>query len=226
MAADALDQAVRRADPDRWLASRFIADRDARADVIAVYAFDHELARADVVASQTLIAHIRLTWWREALDEIFSERPVRAHPAAQALATCVRRRALRRAPLESMIDGHIDALDQPAPTLPQALAWADAVGGGVVLTTARVLDATTSSAATAQAGRAWGLHLLRRSGRVDDGTVRPSIDQALQVANTTIGTLSVKAFPAVACATLARASAGTPLSVRLRLMTAVLRGRL
>jgi phytoene synthase len=42
---ETLDDLVRRVDPDRWLASRFIADLKARADVIALFAFNYELAR-------------------------------------------------------------------------------------------------------------------------------------------------------------------------------------
>jgi len=38
-AAD-LDDQARRLDPERWLSSRFIADPAARADAMAVYAFD------------------------------------------------------------------------------------------------------------------------------------------------------------------------------------------
>jgi len=34
-----LDAQVRAADLDRWLASRFVADEQARADPIALYAF-------------------------------------------------------------------------------------------------------------------------------------------------------------------------------------------
>ncbi|HEY9218896.1 MAG TPA: squalene/phytoene synthase family protein, partial [Phenylobacterium sp.] len=87
-----LDSLVQRVDPDRWLSSRFIADPAARADVIAVYAFDHELARAPRVASEPLLGEIRLTWWSEVLDEIFAGGAVRHHPGAQALANAVRRR--------------------------------------------------------------------------------------------------------------------------------------
>src|SRR3954468_9374408 len=91
-----LDALIRRVDPDRWMSSRFIADPLARADVIAIYAFDHELARAPKVSSNPLIGEIRLTWWREALDEVFEGRPVRRHPTAEALALAVRRRDLPR----------------------------------------------------------------------------------------------------------------------------------
>ena len=48
---DDLDASVRRNKPDHWLASRFIGDADARADVIALYAFDDELSRAIVTNS-------------------------------------------------------------------------------------------------------------------------------------------------------------------------------
>src|ERR1700761_6769468 len=75
-----LDALIRRVDPDRWLSSRFIADPAVRAEVVAVYAFDNELARAPRVASSALLGEMRLTWWREALEEIYEGRPVRQHP--------------------------------------------------------------------------------------------------------------------------------------------------
>src|SRR5882757_3147653 len=106
-----LDAMVRGVDPDRWLSTRFIAQGPARADVIAIYAFDHELARAPRVASNALLAEMRLTWWREALEEIFEGKAVRQHPAAQALAGVVARRGLRREALEAMIDARYRELD-------------------------------------------------------------------------------------------------------------------
>src|SRR4051812_4524072 len=109
-----LEDLVRRVDPDRWLSSRFIGDAVARADVIALYAYDHELARAPKVASNPILGEIRLTWWREALEEIFVGKPLRAHPGAQALARAVERRALPRDLLETMIDARYRELD-PAP---------------------------------------------------------------------------------------------------------------
>ena len=38
-----LDQQVRDADLDRWLSSRLVSDARARADLIALYAFEAEL---------------------------------------------------------------------------------------------------------------------------------------------------------------------------------------
>ena len=137
---DDLDQLIRRVDPDRWLATRFIADPSARADVIALYAYDHELARAAVVASTDLLAEIRLTWWREVLDQAFGVGPVRRHPTAEALADVVRRRSLDRAPLEAMIDARVEALDHPTMDEHTAANWADGVGGSAAVAAAVILD--------------------------------------------------------------------------------------
>ena len=85
--AEDLDALIRRVDNDRWLATRFVADPEQRADLIALYAFDYELARAGRATSTPLLAEIRLTWWREALDEVYGGDPVRYHPAVAALAS-------------------------------------------------------------------------------------------------------------------------------------------
>jgi len=226
LSADDHDQAVRRSDPDRWLASRFIADVSARADVIVLLAFDQELERAGRVASNSLVAEIRLTWWREAVDEIFSGRGVRGEPVARALDVCVKRRALPRAPLEAMVDARILALERRVSTLAEATAWADGAAGSAAVLSARILDPAAPPDAPARAGRAIGLRRLAREGRVGVDIVRYPIVLALDEANRAATTLSVAAFPAIAAATLARAETLTSLGARARLLLAVVRGRL
>ncbi len=209
-----IDQTVRRADPIRWLGSRFVAEPDARADLVAIYAFDHELDRAGRVTSTPLLAEIRLTWWREALDEIYAGLDVRRHPVAQSLAQSVRRRDHARERLEAMIDARIDPLDDP-------VAWADAVGGSATVLAARTLDPEVDTEAAALAGRVWGLMRLRRAG-----VPVPSLGAHLALAARAVRRISVAAFPAVACATLARAPHSSQLEIRARLLVAILRGRL
>jgi phytoene synthase len=229
-AEEDLDQLIRRVDPDRWLTSRFIADKGARTDVLALYAFDHELARALRAASTPLLAEIRLTWWREALDEIFGGRAVRRHPVAQALAVAVRRRGLPREPLEAMIDGQIDAVEAAQFDEAAAIAWADAVEGSLAGVAATLLDPAMSAQDAAPAGRAWGLALLRRSGRASDDVLRPLLASAIDAARITAAGLSVAAMPAALPARLtrfdlARRSPG-PLRRRLSLILASATGRL
>lgn len=107
---DDLEDQVRRADPDRWLASRFIADAAARADVMALYAFDDELSRIATAVREPLMGEIRLTWWSEAIAEIFEGGPVRRHPVTDSLARAAGRRKLARQPFDAMIDARFDKL--------------------------------------------------------------------------------------------------------------------
>jgi phytoene synthase len=227
-AADDLDDLIRRVDPDRWLTSRFIADAAARADVVALYAFDHELARARRAASSALLAEIRLTWWREVLDQVFDAAPVRRHPVAEALAAAVARHALPRAPLEAMIDGQVAALESPTLAAAAAVAWADAVEGSAARLAAAMLDPAADAEAVALAGRAWGLALLLRAGTAGRDVVGGPLRTAL--AELRRRKFSVAALPAALPARLAWFDlAGRdvgPVRKRLSLILATATGRL
>jgi phytoene synthase len=226
-AADDLDDLIRRVDPDRWLTSRFIADAAARADVVALYAFDHELARARRAASSALLAEIRLTWWREVLDQVFDAAPVRRHPVAEALAAAVARHALPRAPLEAMIDGQVEALESPTLDTAAAVAWADAVEGSVTRLAAKLLDPAADAEAATLAGRAWGLALLVRAGTAPRDVVGEPLREALAAVRRF--RFSVASLPAALPARLARFDlAGRepgPLRRRLALISATVSGR-
>lgn len=217
-----LDAMIRRVDPDRWLSSRFIADVAARADVVALYAFDHELARAPRVASNRLLGEIRLTWWREALDEIFGERPVRQHPAAQALARAVAARGLAREPLEAMIDARYRELD-PAPMgEAELLDWARDTGGLCAQLAAQVLDPKTEAKMALAGGSAWSLG----KRLADQPELRATFLKVIHAARSASRTLSVAAFPAVAHAALAGRPSSNDFARRLRLTIAVARGKI
>jgi phytoene synthase len=224
-----LDAEVRRVDPDRWLASRFIADQGARADVIALYAFDHELARASVVASSDLAAEIRLTWWRETLEEFYSGVGVRRHPVAEAVATVAMKRALPRAPFEAMIDARIQMLGVSHLETDDALAWAAGAEGSAARLAAQILDPAGDSELAEPAGVVWGLVLLRRSGKAGGPEFDQRLRQALAEARRSARLLSSLALPAALVATLARADLRSPspseLEKRARLTWSALTGR-
>jgi len=224
-AADDLDALVRRVDPERWLSSRFIAEPERRADVVALYAYDHELARAPKIASNPLLGEIRLTWWREALDEIFEGRPVRRHPTAQALAEVVRRRDLARAPLEAMIDARYRELDPEPLREAEAADWAQDVAGGAAWAAAAVLGAPGAPVRAAAA--AWAL-----SWRIaEQPELKAACERLLQQGRREAAKLSPQTFPAVAHAVFAKARLGgraAPggLGAQLRITLAVARGRI
>jgi phytoene synthase len=228
--ADDLDETVRRADTDRWLASRFVADPAARADLVALYAFDLELDRARRITSNPLTAEIRLTWWWEALGEIFVGGVVRAHPLAMAIGDVVARRGLPRDLLEAMIDARLEVVASPVLDEAQALRWADLAGGSVAVLGAGVLDPEGRRESARPAGRLIALGTLVRQGRLDPAAGRVMIRRILPEADRAARTLSASAFPAVAAAVLGpggRGDAGpSELRRRLRLAWAVARGRL
>lgn len=210
--ADDLDTQIKRADPDRWLASRLIADEAARAHVEAIYLLNHELARAAMVTSQPLVGEMRLAWWGEALAEMFERRRVRSHPVAHALEHAVKDHALPRALLDGMVDARLRDLDPAPMTEAELEPYIDATAGAVMALAARILSPGVEAARTRHAARAWALAgLSRLGGRLpadwthDD--VRRRTDAAQALARGEIRGLAVEAFPAVAYATLAPAYA-------------------
>ncbi len=219
--SDDLDDQIRRVDPDRWLSSRFIGDADKRADVIAIYAYDHELARAPKVASNSLLGEIRLTWWREVLDEVYEARHVRHHPTAQALADVIRRHDLPRAPLEAMIDARYRELDAAPMTPNEALEWARDTGGLAAELAAMILAPGHDAGPARAGGTAWALG--RRPA--EDLQSVALVERTRKGAAAAVRKLPAEAFPAVAHAALARAGR-SPMRDRLRLFWAVIRGRI
>ena len=230
-----LDALVRRVDPDRWLASRFIADEKARADVIALYAFNYELARVAGGVSNALMGEIRLTWWREAMEEIADGQPARKHPTVEAVAAG----GYPLSALAEMAEARMADLDGgPFETEAQVLAYIDATAGAVMMLAAWRLDPKTDLHAVQDAARAYGLAGLWRLKRagvqrlpVDwtQADVRRRVGEARAKANATLKALPVAAFPAVAPAALAKAQTGGrelgELEKRARLTWAVATGR-
>jgi phytoene synthase len=94
----ALLAAVRKADPDRYFCSLF-APPDKREGLLLLYAFNHELARARDVASEPVLALIRLTWWREVVDGT-----VKPHEVATPLTAALNAGWFARTDLAALID--------------------------------------------------------------------------------------------------------------------------
>ena len=217
-----IDDQVRRVDPDRWLSSRFVADASARADVVTLYAYDHELARAPKVASNALLGEMRLTWWRETLDEVFAGATVRQHPTAQALAEVVRRRDLPRDLLETMIEARYRELDPAPMSENEIIDWARGTAGVAAQLAALVLDPKADARLALAGGSAWALG--RRLAEAPD--LRPTFLRVIHAARGASRALSVAAFPAVAHAALAGRPSTNDFARRLRLTIAVARGKI
>jgi len=204
-----LDAQVRAADIDRWLASRFVADEAARADLIALYAFEAELTAIPTRVTQPMLAEMRYRWWADQMDGVFAGEPRKGHPVLEALTGAAARRGLERAPLDALIEAHIGRVHGE----PHDLA---AFYVGPMRQAAIVLAGPGHEAAIEAAARVRG---LSQTGRIDEA-------RALRAeANSALRGLPAPVFPAAACAALIRTDAPEPLKT-LRLTWAVLRGRI
>jgi len=159
----AADQ-VRRFDPDRFLCALF-APADRREDLLALDAFNLELARVREQVSEMMLGRIRLQWWREAIDGIFAGTP-RRHQVVGPLAEAVARHGLDRALLERMIDAReADLEDGPPADMAALETYAEGTAVALAALSLGVLGANAPAAleAARAVAIAWGLTGLLRS---------------------------------------------------------------
>jgi hypothetical protein len=110
---------VRRGDPDRFLAI-MAAPVKHRGALFVIYAFNLEIVRAPWITKEAMIAEMRLQWWLDVIDEIFTGKPVRHHEVVTPLAALIARRKLPR----QLFDDLISARRWDIYTEPHAHAFA------------------------------------------------------------------------------------------------------
>jgi phytoene synthase len=138
---------VRRADRDRFLGALF-APEPRRRDLLALLAFDHELARTRTVAREPMLARIRLQWWRDAAAEAVSEAKPRAQPVVESLSETVRRQGIPLQRLVDLIDAREEEIEGPLDVVRAGHALADlqlAVLGAADDTTRRAAHAVAAA---------------------------------------------------------------------------------
>ncbi|MGM0421814.1 MAG: phytoene/squalene synthase family protein [Pseudomonadota bacterium] len=102
-------------DRDRFLTSLFAPAKEREA-LFALYAFNHEIAKTRELISETVMGLIRLTWWREAIEEIYAGKPARAHEVVEPLAKAIRDYDLPQDKFEALIYGREFDLEDVLPS--------------------------------------------------------------------------------------------------------------
>lgn len=155
---------ARRHDPDRFLCALFAppAQREA---LFTLIAFNHELARAREAASNPILALIRLTWWREAVEEAASGQPARQHEVAGPLHAAIRAGALDAESLIAMAEAReMEAEEEGIASTAALHAYLRGTAGGFAVAAGRLLGAPpTLLPALQQAGLLYGLAGLLRA---------------------------------------------------------------
>jgi phytoene/squalene synthetase len=144
-----LDDLVAHADPDRYVAALF-ASPGRRRGLIALYAFNHEVARIREIVHEPLVGHIRLGWWREQIAAIYERRAV-TMPLVLALRDAIDVFALPRTLFDSYLDARaLDLAEAPFADEAALEGYTGATAGSLMQLAARVTGATARADAAAR----------------------------------------------------------------------------
>ena len=155
MSIEACAGLVQRGDPDRFLAV-MAAPLDARAQLLPLYAFNLEVARAPWVTQEPLIAEMRLQWWRDVVENAASGA-AQAHEVAGPLHGLIRDFGLPVDVLDRLIAARRWDIHRDRHAGPEALAeYLEDTGAGLMWLAARALGAP-DGAETAVRGYGWAL---------------------------------------------------------------------
>lgn len=137
---DEFISSVREREYDRFLAIQ-LAPMEKRAALYALTTLFIELSHVAEIVSETLIGHIRLAWWREALEEIANGQKPRQHPLVLALAEVYATHPQSWPSLQRMVEGFAAELD--AELLASEEGWLnylDTTSGALHAAWAMILD--------------------------------------------------------------------------------------
>jgi phytoene synthase len=156
---------VRQADKDRFLTALF-APEAMRPHLMALYAFNAEIARIRDVVSEPRLGEIRLAWWRDSITGLYNGN-VTDHPVIKALALTVTAAELPAAPFFAMIESRqFDLYDDPMPNMGDLEGYLGETSSAIIQLAAMILagrQATALAEPAGLAGVAYGLAGLLRS---------------------------------------------------------------
>jgi 15-cis-phytoene synthase len=140
MTVAACAELVQRGDPDRFLAV-MAAPVEARAQLLPLYAFNLEVARAPWITQEPLIAEMRLQWWRDVVENAASGA-ARAHEVAGPLHDLIRDFGLPVEVLDRLIDARRwDVHRDPHEGAEGLASYLEDTGAGLMWLAARALGA-------------------------------------------------------------------------------------
>lgn len=151
--ADFCADLVRRADPERFLASLY-APAEQRPPLLALYAFDIEVMRIPALVRQPLAGEIRLQWWRDVLDGGRVEEAA-GHPVAAALGEALAVGRLPRAAFDNLLAARVrDLYDDPVATTGELEGYCGDTAGAMIRLASLVLAGGSDPGGADAAGHA------------------------------------------------------------------------
>jgi phytoene synthase len=157
---------LRRHDRDRYLTALF-APGDRREALMALYAFNYEVARTREIVTEPLLGQIRLQWWRESLEAAYAGGLVRRHEVVEPLTAAIRAHGLSREHFERLLEARaLDLAEAPPATLAELEAYCEGTSSRILWLALEVLGVRDDAAAVTAAretGIAYALAGLLRA---------------------------------------------------------------
>ena len=145
---------VREYDYHRYFSATF-APPDVRRGLIALYAFNLEIASVRERVGEALLGQMRLQWWRDTNHEIY-EGTVRNHAVVAEIAWAIGTFDLPRRDFGRMIDARMFDLEDAPPEDSAALRdYASATSGQLAATAACICGETGFVADAGVVGTCW-----------------------------------------------------------------------
>jgi len=121
---------TRRHDPDRYYCGLFVSP-ERRDAYYALTAFYQEVARIPEMVSEPVLGEIRIQWWRDAVERMFSGTPPH-HEIISELDVANRRFRLTQAPFERLLEARLlDLASSPPENMNILLDYADGTAGAL-----------------------------------------------------------------------------------------------
>jgi len=156
---------VRGGDKDRFLAALFVPDEKRRL-ILALYAFNIEIARIREAVREPMLGDIRLQWWADAVAAAYQGQAPE-HPVLLELGPAIADRTIPEQALANLIEARrFDIYDDPMPTLNDLEGYLGETSSALIQMAALILagrQAEACSDAAGLAGVAFGLSGLLRS---------------------------------------------------------------
>ncbi|CAL1409552.1 unnamed protein product [Linum trigynum] len=141
---------------------------DMRKAAFALRAFNVETSKAMDVASDPRIGLMRLLWWQEAIDKIYSSKSIE-QPVAQALASVISDHKISKGWLKRSVEARINDARRDPNDIPNSISelekYAEDTVSTLLYTTLQSggIRSTAADHAASHIGKASGLLLLLRS---------------------------------------------------------------
>ncbi|RTM08911.1 MAG: phytoene/squalene synthase family protein [Hyphomicrobiales bacterium] len=144
--------AVRAADHDRYLSALY-APADKRGALLALYAFNAEIAGVRDRIHEPLPGEVRLQWWRDVITADGDAGT--GHPTADALRAAISAHHLPKTAFENMLEARIfDLYDDPMPSRTDLEGYCGETAAALIQLAAIVLDPVAAPGFAELAGRA------------------------------------------------------------------------